>query len=500
MQAAICLLCIHLLALKTCFAGSTPPVITAQPVGQTVLLSGSVTFSVTASSGTTLSYQWLKNGATIAGATSSSYTISSVQTNDAASYSVLVSNAGGTVTSSSATLTVLVPPTIISQPQSLTVSIGQTAVFSVGAGGTAPLRYQWRLGTTKISSATNATLTLTNVQTSQAGDYVVVITNSFGSITSSIAALTVSRAPAITAQPQSQALILGQTAVFTVAAGGAAPLNYQWNFNGTNIAGATSAVLTLTNIDPSVAGSYSVVLTNLAGAATSAVATLNILIPAPGSYLEAVATNNPLGYWRLGELSGPTAFDCAGGNNATYTNVTLNQPGALATDNNPSAAFNGTNAYAGTGVSLANNLPAFTLEGWFKLTAARARMGLFGQNNVIELGLDTKTTLQIYTQGGGSVTVTNLWSTNSWHHIAAAGNGTQLLLYVDGSLAGVGGVATTNYGAPPIPSISAAAAFSIPRPTGSTAASTRSLSMVGRCRRRRFNATICSAWPRPPLP
>src|ERR1039457_4053095 len=118
MKAAICLLFISLLGLRTCFAIGTPPIILVQPSSQTVLLSGSATFSVTAFSGTTLSYQWMKNGVNISGATSSSYTISPVQASDAGSYSVLVFNGGVSVTSSTAPLAVLVLPTFSTQPQS----------------------------------------------------------------------------------------------------------------------------------------------------------------------------------------------------------------------------------------------------------------------------------------------------------------------------------------------------------------------------------------------
>ena len=77
--------------------------------------------------------------------TSSSYTITNAHATDQATYSVQIINAGGTVTSSDATLTVLIPPTITTQPQSQTVVQGQNATFSVAASGTTPLSYQWNL-------------------------------------------------------------------------------------------------------------------------------------------------------------------------------------------------------------------------------------------------------------------------------------------------------------------------------------------------------------------
>lgn len=101
---------------------------------------GSVTFTVVATSSSTLSYQWRKNGGNISGATASSYTITSVQANNAGTYSVKVTNAGGNVTSSGATLTILLPPTITTQPQNQTVVPGQNAAFSVVATGMSPWR------------------------------------------------------------------------------------------------------------------------------------------------------------------------------------------------------------------------------------------------------------------------------------------------------------------------------------------------------------------------
>src|SRR5579859_4571368 len=122
-----------------------PPVITVQPSSQNAPLLGIVTFSVTASSGTTMSYQWYQNGVAIAGATSSSYTILTVLGTDAGNYCVKVSNAGGWVMSNNATLNVQAPPGVITQPQSQTVIQGQNVSFSVVASGTGPLSYQWYL-------------------------------------------------------------------------------------------------------------------------------------------------------------------------------------------------------------------------------------------------------------------------------------------------------------------------------------------------------------------
>ena len=112
--------------------------------------------SVSASSPTSLSYQWRYNGANIAGATGSSYSKSNLQLSDSGSYDVVVSNSAGSVTSSAATLTVANPPAITSQPQNRTVDPGVSATFSVSASGSAPLSYQWRRNGANISGATGS--------------------------------------------------------------------------------------------------------------------------------------------------------------------------------------------------------------------------------------------------------------------------------------------------------------------------------------------------------
>ena len=261
------------------------PVITAQPQNQTATQGLTATLSVGATGTPAPSYQWSLNSTNIFGATSATLTLTNVQSANAGSYKVVVSNSVGSVTSSNANLTVLIPATITNQPQNLTLSVGQTASFSVGVSGTAPLRYQWKLGATTLAGATNASLTLTNVQTGQAGNYTVVVTNMAGSVTSSVATLTVNLTPAFTSQPQSQTVAQGQTATFTVQVGGVTPLYYYWYLNGSLVAsgsGGSSSTLTLTNVQASSAGNWSVKvynLYNILSPVTSDLATLTVIVP-----------------------------------------------------------------------------------------------------------------------------------------------------------------------------------------------------------------------------
>jgi endonuclease/exonuclease/phosphatase family metal-dependent hydrolase len=174
------------------------------------------------------------------------------------------------------------PPVIVTQPQSQTNAAGATITFSVGASGSGMLACQWQFNGTNIAGATANPFVLVNAQLTNNGNYSVIVTNLFGSVTSSNAVLLLTNAPpAITTQPQSQSVLAGQTATFSVAATGTPPLNYQWFFSGTNIAGAATNPFTLANVQLTNAGNYSVVITNIAGSVTSSAPSLTVLFTNP---------------------------------------------------------------------------------------------------------------------------------------------------------------------------------------------------------------------------
>ncbi len=161
------------------------PVIISPPAGLTTNAGSSVTFNVTASASPDPAYQWQFNGTNLGGATSTSFTLSNVQTNNTGDYTVVVSNAVGMVTSSPpAHLTVSIssgPATITVQPMSEIVVAGSNATFSVVADGTPPLTYQWRFNGVNIPGATLSTYTRVHAQPSHAGNYDVFVSNGYGS-------------------------------------------------------------------------------------------------------------------------------------------------------------------------------------------------------------------------------------------------------------------------------------------------------------------------------
>jgi len=185
-------------AILTVIGTEFPPTVTSQPQNQTVPAGTPATFSVAASGPPPLSYQWFFNAVPISGATATSYAISSVQSTNAGTYSVTVSNVNGTATSSNAVLTVIGPaaPTITSNPESQTVIAGSMLALNVAAAGSAPLSYQWRVAASALAGATNSSLVISPVQPGDAGTYDVIVSNPGGSATSATAVVTVVIVPA----------------------------------------------------------------------------------------------------------------------------------------------------------------------------------------------------------------------------------------------------------------------------------------------------------------
>jgi plastocyanin len=157
--------------------------IVSQPQSQQVDPGATVTFTVTARGEEPLLYQWQFDGAPIPGATNASYTIEAAQPEHAGSYHAVISHEFGTANSEPALLTVLVRPTIVAQPQDQTVRVGETVTFTVSVTNHAvlPVGYRWRRDFATVDNqvlyAHTSSLTITNVQPSDAGSYTVVVTN-----------------------------------------------------------------------------------------------------------------------------------------------------------------------------------------------------------------------------------------------------------------------------------------------------------------------------------
>jgi hypothetical protein len=312
---------------------SLPPSISMQPTNVTVIQGASATFQVTSSGEPPLNYQWRFNGTNILGATSSSYTLANAQVANAGDYSVLIINNIGSTVSSNATLSVVVPPVITSQPASLTVTQGNNATFTVGASGL-QLQFQWFFNNgsnTLLPNATNASFTLTSVQATNAGNYFVTVRNGAGAAVSLLTPLTVRIPPAISVPPASTTVSRGNTASFSVIATGDPPLRYQWFFNDNPLVGATASIYALANAQLPNAGNYRVVVSNAVGSVTSAVATLTVVVPLnilTQPLSQTVTQNTRITFFVVAESSGTLSYQWVynGANlsGSTSSNLTIN--------------------------------------------------------------------------------------------------------------------------------------------------------------------------------
>ena len=245
-------------------------------------------------------------------------------------------------------------------------------------------------------------------------------------------------APSITTQPTSQTVLAGATAAFTATATGSPPLNYQWHFNGTNVAGATGTALTLSNVQFVQAGSYSVRVTNAFGSVISSNALLTVTLPPPC----ATPPSGLVGWWR-GEGA---ASDFAGTNNGVLEGGVAFATGEVG----QAFKFNGTNADARVPASASLNVglaDGFTIEAWinpaditqgheivewnngtFGVTFLVADPAGAGPGSLYISVKDTSYNDHIFSTPGG------LLFSNIWQHVAATyvrSNG-NTVLYING--------------------------------------------------------------------
>ncbi len=237
-------------------------------------------------------------------------------------------------------------PTIIRQPVSAATGLNGAFTNTVTVAGNPPFYYQWYSNNVAIAGATGFNLIINPVMLSDAStNYYVVITNTYGSITSSTVSLTivsnimfVAQFPITYASPITLyggtnidgTNYVGSSPTFAISAVGATPISYQWKTNGVAVGWATGSSVTFTNCQLGGPTNFQCVLANDFDSVTSQVWSVNY-IPAPTApFPQAVLAAQPIGYWRLndgpdnsGGNDGTICTDYQSGNNGIYTNVWL---------------------------------------------------------------------------------------------------------------------------------------------------------------------------------
>ncbi|MGC3960738.1 MAG: putative Ig domain-containing protein [Verrucomicrobiota bacterium] len=356
---------------------------------------------------------------------------------------------------------------ITKQPVSVTNNLPAAAVtFTVAAMGTPTLGYQWYKGNpgsgALLSGQTSTNLVLSSIQLTDAGNYYVVVTNGSSSATSEVATLTVYRAPQIVQQPTptSAARAIGKSISYSVVANAALPVNYYWRSNGVFIPGAIAATFNLSNLQSNNAATYSVLVSNVYGSVVSSASTLTI-IPNHYPYAQLVLADNPIGYWRLDELSGTTAFDCVGGRNGVYNSTQLGQPGynLVATHTSARFGFLATqNSYVGAiPIDFGTNAnTSLTVEAWVKGSAPSTDAGLItkgtgsgGEQFNLDCGGGGHAfRFFVRKDDGNAVLATgNVVPNNQWQHVVGVVNrsGGYVALYVNGVSNAASTFPTENY-------------------------------------------------------
>ena len=279
-------------ATLTLLPALSAPTFIDQPADLSVTTGAEVTFSASVVGNPTPTLQWQRDGVDIPGATSSQLSFFA-DLNDAGTYQLIATNSEDTVSSAQAVLEVSeqpAAPVITSQPVDVTVNEGEVAEFAVVADGNPSPTYQWQRDSLDIPGETGANLSIAAAEFSDAGSYAVVVSNSEGDVTSDAAVLVVEPglfAPSIVTQPADVTVIEGEVADFTVVANGNPSPTYQWQRDGADIAGETSASFSIASTETVDAGSYTVVVSNSEGDVTSEEA---VLVVEPGLFAPSIVT------------------------------------------------------------------------------------------------------------------------------------------------------------------------------------------------------------------
>jgi hypothetical protein len=270
------------------------PVVSIAPANLTLNAGETAIFTVSTTLSSPLTFQWLHDGIPVPGAINASLVITNMLASDGGNYSAEIHQADPPMTVLAKAASLLGPIVLQTNQQFITARSGSNATFQAAVTGAVPIHLQWYHGQQLIPGATNGSLTLTNVQLVDEGDYSMIASNSFGAVERLQGVLVVLIKPVIILQPVSQSVVAGGDVVLSVAATGhPLPLSYRWRKNGAAVTNMilydTNCFFTVTNVQPNPGTNivnYTVVVTNLGGPASlSSNAVLTVLADTDGDGL-----------------------------------------------------------------------------------------------------------------------------------------------------------------------------------------------------------------------
>jgi hypothetical protein len=259
------------------------PVVVSQPAALAVNATSNAAFFAAVTGAGPLGYQWRKDGVNLPGATAATLNLLNVQTNQAGAYSVVITNAYGSVTSTVAVLTVnqLVQTTTFGTLAGKRVDDGP---FALTASASSGLPVSYASSDPLVATVSGSTVTITGIGST-------TITAIQGGNAVFLAAANVSQVLSVSGIPPSvatgaaaQFVSGGAGATFNVTATGPGPLSYQWYKNGAPISGANASLYTISNAQQTDSAIYSVVVTNSFGRDSSGA---NLVVRPTGAFAGA---------------------------------------------------------------------------------------------------------------------------------------------------------------------------------------------------------------------
>ena len=253
-----------------------PVSIVSQPQSQTLCPGEDLSLTLETLGSGPLTYQWYFNQDAIPGATDSTLVLANLTTGQVGGYACTVSSPLGSETSQVAMVVLEAPPMLIAQAPSQSACLGETISFSIQAGGSDPLSFQWFLDGEPIAGASGATLVRESLSSNDEGTYFCRVQNACGSIDSEPASLTLSQPPTVLLPSPTQLLCRGDQMQLQAEITSSSPFTIQWRRNGEPLPGETQSILTIPFVE---AATYDCIVSNPCGSASSLPITLNPLDP-----------------------------------------------------------------------------------------------------------------------------------------------------------------------------------------------------------------------------